>query len=127
MEQQKQAMSVAGAYLALLADRGVDYLFGNAGRFYTDRGRAGRADRGRRAAPHAGDTRNLGRGRTATVCCRGGSPSCGACQRRHRQYDLRGDERVARERLDLLTAGRSPLTEQGLPARGSSIHWAQEM
>src|SRR5258705_11014920 len=31
MEQQKQAVSVAGAYLALLADRGVDYLFGNAG------------------------------------------------------------------------------------------------
>src|ERR1700724_4779328 len=29
--KKQQAGSVAGAYLALLADRGVDYLFGNAG------------------------------------------------------------------------------------------------
>ena len=29
--KSKQAVTVAGAYLALLADRGVDYLFGNAG------------------------------------------------------------------------------------------------
>ena len=28
---EKKPGSVAGAYLALLADRGVDYLFGNAG------------------------------------------------------------------------------------------------
>jgi len=29
--KQRSAGSVAAAYLALLADRGVDYLFGNAG------------------------------------------------------------------------------------------------
>lgn len=29
--KQQKALSVAQAYLALLADRGVDYLFGNAG------------------------------------------------------------------------------------------------
>src|SRR5262245_64975350 len=29
--QRQEAGSVAAAYLALLADRGVDYLFGNAG------------------------------------------------------------------------------------------------
>jgi hypothetical protein len=29
----KEGGNVAGAYLALLADRGVDYLFGNADRF----------------------------------------------------------------------------------------------
>ena len=29
--KQRSAGNVAAAYLALLADRGVDYLFGNAG------------------------------------------------------------------------------------------------
>jgi hypothetical protein len=36
----KEAGNVAGAYLALLADRGVDYLFGNAGTDFAPGGTA---------------------------------------------------------------------------------------
>src|SRR5229473_7783712 len=69
--------SVAEAYLALLAERGIEYLFVSVG--------------------------------TANALC--------------------GVFNAARANVPILfTAGRSPLTEEGLPgARDTYIHWAQEM
>ena len=131
--KQQQTENVAGAYLALLADRGVEYLFGNAGtdfapivEAYAQAAQTGVAVPRPMLATHENlavdDGTRLRHGIPADT---GGD---GACQRRNRQHDLRGHECGARERAILLTAGRSPLTETGLPgSRDGYIHWAQEM
>jgi len=108
-----------GAYLALLADRGVDYLFGNAGTDFAAAHRslcAGGADGRRRSATDPRDARESRRldgarlrhgvaADTAVmvhVSVGTANMICAAMN-------------AARENVALLlTAGRSPLTETGL-------------
>src|SRR6201989_3571751 len=120
MEQQKQAVTVAGAYLALLADRGVDYLFGNAWtdfapliEAYAEAAQTGVPVPRPMLATHENLAVSMAHGYgmvsrrvpavmvhvsvgTANMVC----PAMNAAR-----------ENVA----ILLTAGRSPLTESGLP------------
>src|SRR3974377_1948504 len=125
--------SVAGTYLALLADRGVDYLFGNAGtdfaplvESYAQAAQSGVAVPRAILATHenlavamAHGYAMLSRRIPAVVVHVSVGPSTMICAARH----------AARENVAiLLTAGRSPLTETGLAgARDGYIHWAQEM
>ena len=125
--------SVAQAYLALLADRGVDYLFGNAGTDFTPiiEAYARMAQSGVAAPrPIVATHENLavtmahGYGMVsrripavmAHVSVGTANMICAALN-------------AARENVAiLLTAGRSPLTETGLlGSRDGYIHWAQEM
>src|SRR5947208_4183292 len=131
--KNKEAGTVAEAYLALLADRGVDYLFGNAGTDFAPLVEAyARAAQTNIPVPrpilatHENLAVTMAHGYgmlsrripavmvhvsvgTANMICAAMSAS---------------RENVA----ILLTAGRSPLTETGLPgSRDGYIHWAQEM
>src|SRR5437016_4064525 len=131
--KQRLAGNVAAAYLALLADRGVDYLFGNAGTDFAPLiERVGQSAQTGVAVPRPilATHENLavamahGYGMVSRrvpavmvhVSVGTANPNCAAMN-------------AARENVAiLLTAGRSPLTEQGLPgARDGYIHWAQEM
>src|SRR5258705_9815530 len=133
MEQQKQAVSVAGAYLALLADRGVDYLFGNAGtdfapliEAYSQAAQTGVAVPQPILATHENLAVTMAHGYgmisrripavMVHVSVGTANMICAALN-------------AARENVAiLLTAGRSPLTGTGLlGSRGGYIHWAQEM
>src|SRR5882724_2340316 len=133
MEQQKQATSVAGAYLVLLANRGVDYLFGNAGtdfgpliEAYAQAAQAGVPVPRPMLATHENLAVAMAHGYgmvsrrvpavMAHVSVGTANMICAAMN-------------AARENVAiLLTAGRSPLTESGLlGARDGYIHWAQEM
>jgi acetolactate synthase I/II/III large subunit len=124
-----ESRTVAAAYLALLAERGVDYLFGNAGtdfapliEAYAHGGAAPRpmlATHENLAVTMAHGYAMLSRRIPAVmvhVSVGTANMVCGAIN-------------AARENVAiLLTAGRSPLTEAGLPgARDGYIHWAQEM
>src|SRR6201987_2131823 len=125
--------SVAGAYLALLADRGVDYLFGNAGtdfapliEAYSRAAQTGVAVPQPILATHENLAVTMAHGygmisrRVPAVMVHVSvGPANMVC----------GAINAARENVAiLLTAGRSPLTESGLPgARDGYIHWAQEM
>jgi acetolactate synthase-1/2/3 large subunit len=125
--------TVAAAYLALLAERGVDYLFGNAGTDFAPliEGYAQAAQTGGAAprpmlATHENLAVTMAHGYAMVsrripavmvhVSVGTANMVCGAIN-------------AARENVAiLLTAGRSPLTESGLPgARDGYIHWAQEM
>jgi acetolactate synthase-1/2/3 large subunit len=125
--------SVAQAYLALLADRGVDYLFGNAGTDFTPiiEAYAGMAQSGEAfprpiVATHENLAVTMAHGYgmvsrripavMAHVSVGTANMICAAMN-------------AARENVAiLLTAGRSPLTETGLlGSRDGYIHWAQEM
>ena len=125
--------SVAEAYLALLADRGVNYLFGNAGTDFTPIIEAyARAAQSGVAVPrpivaaheNLAVTMAHGYGMVsrripvvmAHVSVGTANMICAAMN-------------AARENVGiLLTAGRSPLTETGLlGSRDGYIHWAQEM
>src|SRR5215831_13106483 len=129
----KEAGNVAGAYLALLADRGVDYLFGNAGtdfapliEAYAHAAQSGVAVPRPILATHENLAVTMAHGYGMVsrripavmvhVSVGTANMVCGAIN-------------AARENVAiLLTAGRSPLTEAGLPgARDGYIHWAQEM
>ena len=133
MDQRKQAVSVAGAYLALLADRGVDYLFGNAGtdfapliEAYAQAAQTGVAVPRPMLATHENLAVAMAHGygmlsrRIPAVMVH---VSVGTAN------TICAAMNASRENVAiLLTAGRSPLTEQGLPgARDGYIHWAQEM
>jgi acetolactate synthase-1/2/3 large subunit len=128
-----ETRSVAAAYLALLAERGVDYLFGNAGtdfapliEAYAQVGETGGAAPRPMLATHENLAVTMAHGYgmvsrripTVMVHVSVGTANmvCAAIN-------------AARENVAiLLTAGRSPLTESGLPgARDGYIHWAQEM
>src|SRR3954469_22488812 len=125
--------TVAGAYLALLARRGVGLLFGNGGtnfapliEAYAEAAQKGRAVPRPILARHENLAVTMAHGYgmvsrkipavmvhvsvgTANMVC----PAMNAAR-----------ENVA----ILLTAGRSPITEAGLPgSRDGYIHWAQEM
>src|SRR6201982_2393361 len=131
--KQGSAGNVAAAYLALLADRGVDYLFGNAGTDFAPliEAYAQSAQTGV-AVPHTvlSTHENL-----AVTMAHG----YGMISRRIPAVMVHVSVgtanmicaalNAARENVAiLLTAGRSPLTETGLlGARDGYIHWAQEM
>src|SRR6266571_5630955 len=125
--------SVAAAYLALLADRGVDYLFGNAGtdfaplvEAYAEASQKGTPVPRPMLATHENLAVAMAHGYAMVsrkipavmvhVSVGTANMVCGAMN-------------AARENVAiLLTAGRSPLTETGLlGARDGYIHWAQEM
>ena len=129
----KQVGSVAGAYLALLADRGVDYLFGNAGtdfapliEAYSQAAQTGVAVPRPILATHENLAVTMAHGYGMVsrripavmvhVSVGTANMICAALN-------------AARENVAiLLTAGRSPLTETGLlGSRDGYIHWAQEM
>jgi acetolactate synthase-1/2/3 large subunit len=131
--KHKPAGNVAAAYLALLADRGVDYLFGNAGtdfaplvEAYAHAARSGIAVPRPMLATHENLAVAMAHGYGMVsrripavmvhVSVGTANMICAALN-------------AARENVAiLLTAGRSPLTETGLlGARDGYIHWAQEM
>jgi acetolactate synthase-1/2/3 large subunit len=128
-----ESRSVAAAYLALLADRGVDYLFGNAGtdfapliEAYAQAAQTGGAVPRPILATHENLAVAMAHGYGMVsrripavmvhVSVGTANMICAALN-------------AARENVAiLLTAGRSPLTESGLPgSRDGYIHWAQEM
>jgi len=128
-----ETRTVATAYLALLAERGVDYLFGNAGtdfapliEAYAQVSQTGGAAPRPMLATHENLAVTMAHGYAMVsrripavmvhVSVGTANMVCGAIN-------------AARENVAiLLTAGRSPLTESGLPgARDGYIHWAQEM
>jgi acetolactate synthase I/II/III large subunit len=131
--KQKPAGNVAAAYLALLADRGVDYLFGNAGtdfapliEAYAQAARTGVPVPRPILATHENLAVAMAHGYGMVsrripavmvhVSVGTANMICAALN-------------AARENVAiLLTAGRSPLTETGLlGSRDGYIHWAQEM
>jgi acetolactate synthase I/II/III large subunit len=131
--RSKQAVTVAGAYLALLADRGVDYLFGNAGtdfapliEAYAHAAQSGIAVPRPILATHENLAVSMAHGygmvsqRIPAVMVH---VSVGTANM------ICAAMNASRENVALLlTAGRSPLTETGLPgSRDGYIHWAQEM
>ena len=125
--------SVAEAYLALLAERGVEYLFANAGTDFAPLVEAfAKAARTGAPAPRPvlATHENLAvsmahgwamvTGRLPVVMVHVSVGTANA---------VCGVFNAARDNVPMLfTAGRSPLTEAGLPgARNVYIHWAQEM
>src|SRR5262245_11954198 len=125
--------TVAGAYLALLADRGVDYLFGNAGtdfapliEAYAQAAQTGVAVPRPILATHENLAVAMAHGygmvsrRIPAVMVH---VSVGTANM------ICAAMNASRENVAiLLTAGRSPLTEEGLAgSRDGYIHWAQEM
>jgi acetolactate synthase-1/2/3 large subunit len=131
--KKKEAVSVAGAYLALLADRGVDYLFGNAGtdfaplvESYAQAARTGVAVPRPILATHENLAVAMAHG-YAMVSRR--IPAVMVHVSVGTANMICAAMNAARENVAiLLTAGRSPLTETGLSgSRDGYIHWAQEM
>src|SRR3954466_525815 len=130
--------SVAEAYLALLADRGVEYLFANAGtdfapivEAYAKLAHTGAAHTGTAApkpliATHENLAMSMAHGYAAAS---GRVPAVMVHVSVGTANALCGVLNAARTNVPILfTAGRSPLTEEGLPgARDTYIHWAQEM
>jgi len=131
--KQKSAGNVAAAYLALLANRGVEYLFGNAGtdfapliEAYAQAARTGVPVPRPILATHENLAVTMAHGYGMVsrripavmvhVSVGTANMICAALN-------------AARENVAiLLTAGRSPLTETGLlGSRDGYIHWAQEM
>jgi acetolactate synthase I/II/III large subunit len=133
MSQTADTQTVAEAYVTLLARRGVDYFFGNAGTDFAPiieafaRARAvGRpvprpvlAGHENLAVTMAHGYAMLARRIPAVMVHVSVGTANMACAALN----------AARENVPLLlTAGRTPLTEAGLPgSRDGYIHWAQEM
>jgi acetolactate synthase-1/2/3 large subunit len=125
--------NVAEAYLALLAERGVEYLFANAGtdfaplvEAFAKAARTGMPVPRPVLATHENLALSMAHGYAmvtrrvpAVMVHVSVGTANGVC----------GVLNAARENVPMLfTAGRSPLTENGLPgARDVYIHWAQEM
>src|SRR5258708_17498590 len=131
--KQQAIGNVAAAYLALLADRGVDVLFGNAGtdfapliEAYARAAKSGVAVPRPILATHENLAVAMAHGygmvsrRIAAVMAH---VSVGTANM------ICAAMNAARENVAiLLSAGRSPLTETGmLGSRDGYIHWAQEM
>lgn len=124
--------SVGEAYLELLASRGVDYLFGNAGtdfppiiEAYAKRAAQGQVLPRPVTVPHEVTAVSMAHGYAMVT----GRPQVvmvhvivGAANA------LGGIINAARSHVPILfSAGRTPLTESGLPgARNRHIQWAQE-
>jgi len=125
--------TVAEAYLALLAERGIEYLFANAGtdfaplvEAFAKAARTGTPVPQPLLAAHENLALSMAHGYAmvtrkvpAVMVHVSVGTANGVC----------GVFNAARENVPMLfTAGRSPLTEGGLPgARDVYIHWAQEM
>ena len=131
--KQLQAETVAEAYLALLAERGVEYLFANAGTDFAPIVEAyARAAHSGLPAPkpliatHENLAMSMAHGYAAAS---GKIPAVMVHVSVGTANALCGVFNAARENVPILfTAGRSPLTEQGMEgARDTYIHWAQEM
>ena len=130
--------SVAEAYLALLADRGVEYLFANAGtdfapivEAYAKAAHTGPMDTGMPVpkpllATHENLAMSMAHGYAVAS---GRVPAVMVHVSVGTANALCGVLNAARSNVPVLfTAGRSPLTEEGLEgARDTYIHWAQEM
>src|SRR6266545_3432086 len=125
--------SVAEAYLALLAERGIEYLFANAGtdfapivEAYAKAAHSGLAAPKPLLATHENLAMSMAHGYAAAS---GRVPAVMVHVTVGTANALCGVLNAARENVPILfTAGRSPLTEEGLPgARDTYIHWAQEM
>ena len=128
-----KTVSVASAYLELLADRGVDYLFGNAGTDFAPVVEAyAQAEQqgGKVPAPILATHENL-----AVSMAHGYAmitrkiPAVMVHVSVGTANMVCGAMNAARENVAiLLTAGRTPINEAGpLGARDGYIHWAQEM
>jgi acetolactate synthase I/II/III large subunit len=125
--------SVAEAYLALLAERGVEYLFANAGtdfapivEAYAKAAQTGLPAPKPLIATHENLAMSMAHGYAAAS---GRVPAVMVHVSVGTANALCGVFNAARANVPILfTAGRSPLTEEGLPgARDTYIHWAQEM
>src|ERR1700720_1607158 len=130
---EQELGSVAEAYLALLADRGVEYLFGNAGTDFAPLVEAyARATQTGVSVPRPmlATHENL-----AVAMAHGYGmvsrriPAVMAHVSVGTANMICAAMNASRENIAiLLTAGRSPLTETGLVgSRDGYIHWAQEM
>ena len=127
------AASVAEAYLALLAERGVEYLFANAGtdfapivEAYAKSAHSGLAAPKPLIATHENVAISMAHG---YAIASGKVPAVMVHVSVGTANALCGVFNAARENVPILfTAGRSPLTEEGVfGARDTYIHWAQEM
>ena len=125
--------SVAEAYLALLADRGVEYLFANAGtdfapivEAYAKAAHTGTPVPKPLLATHENLAMSMAHGYAVAS---GRVPAVMVHVSVGTANALCGVMNAARTNVPILfTAGRSPLTEEGLAgARDTYIHWAQEM
>jgi acetolactate synthase-1/2/3 large subunit len=125
--------SVAEAYLALLAERGVEYLFANAGtdfapivEAYAKAAHTGMPVPKPLIATHENLAMSMAHGYAAAS---GRVPAVMVHVSVGTANALCGVLNAARTNVPILfTAGRSPLTEEGLEgARDTYIHWAQEM
>src|SRR5688572_2475066 len=125
--------SVAEAYLTLLAERGVEYLFANAGtdfapivEAYAKAAHTGLPVPKPLLATHENLAMSMAHGYAAAS---GKVPAVMVHVSVGTANALCGVLNAARENVPILfTAGRSPLTEEGLAgARDTYIHWAQEM
>ncbi len=125
--------SVAEAYLALLADRGIEYLFANAGtdfapivEAYAKAAHTGLPAPKPLLATHENLAMSMAHGYAAAS---GRVPAVMVHVSVGTANALCGVMNAARANVPILfTAGRSPLTEEGLAgARDTYIHWAQEM
>ena len=125
--------TVAEAYLALLAERGIEYLFANAGTDFAPLVEAF-AKSARTGAPvpqpvlatHENLALSMAHGWAMVT---GRVPAVMVLVSVGTANGVCGALNAARENVPILfTAGRSPLTETGFPgARDVYIHWAQEM
>jgi acetolactate synthase-1/2/3 large subunit len=131
--KQLKAATVAEVYLALLAERGVEYLFANAGTDFAPIVEAyARAAHSGLPAPkpliatHENLAMSMAHGYAAAS---GKIPAVMVHVSVGTANALCGVFNAARVNVPILfTAGRSPLTEEGLDgARDTYIHWAQEM
>jgi acetolactate synthase-1/2/3 large subunit len=125
--------NVAEAYLTLLAERGIEYLFANAGtdfaplvEAFAKAARTGVPVPKPVLATHENLAFSMAHG-YAMVSRR--VPALMVHVSVGTANGVCGALNAARENVPILfTAGRSPLTESGLPgARDVYIHWAQEM
>ncbi|MBV9827002.1 MAG: thiamine pyrophosphate-requiring protein [Alphaproteobacteria bacterium] len=131
--KQLSVETVAEAYLALLADRGIEYLFANAGtdfapivEAYARAAHTGMAAPKPLLATHENLAMSMAHGYAVVS---GKVPAVMVHVSVGTANALCGVLNAARENVPVLfTAGRSPLTEEGLEgSRDTYIHWAQEM
>jgi acetolactate synthase-1/2/3 large subunit len=125
--------SVAEAYLALLAERGVEYLFANAGtdfapivEAYAKAVHSGLPAPRPLLATHENLALSMAHGYAAAA---GRVPAVMVHVSVGTANAVCGILNAARANVPILfSAGRTPLTEEGLAgARDTYIHWAQEM
>ncbi|MFI4995655.1 MAG: thiamine pyrophosphate-requiring protein [Hyphomicrobiales bacterium] len=125
--------SVAEAYLALLAERGVDYLFANAGTDFppiVEALAAAEASGSPAPKPIIAVHENLAMSMAhGYAMVSGRIPAVMVHVNVGTANGICGAINAARENVPILfTAGRTPLTEEGLKgSRDAYIHWGQEM